>query len=71
MSQQVKDSLVKYDSPILVSEKLQTKTDKNQKNVPKVKKATGPIPKQLPPVDPTKSPASQVEDILNNIVAPK
>jgi hypothetical protein len=71
MSQQVKDSLVKYDSPILVSEKLQSKVDKNQKNVPRVKKSTGPIPKQLPPVDPTKSPASQVEDILNNIVAAK
>lgn len=69
MSGAVKESLVKYDSPVLISEKPPSKSDK--KNKSKKPTPTSTLPKQLPPVDPAKNPASQVEDILNNIIPPK
>jgi hypothetical protein len=63
----VKESLVKYDSPVLVSEKPPTTQVTDKKAKPK----KTPNPKQLPPVDPSKTPASQVEYILNSIIPPK
>lgn len=67
-------SLVKYDTPLLVSEaKKKNKTpllrsnskSSGKKNLPSVgKKQT------LPPVE-NKSPVTQTEDILNNILPPR
>ncbi len=66
MNGPVKDSLVRYDSPIFVSEKIsQEKGGQTEKR--KVKKAT---PTKLPPVSDSKVP-SQVEDILNSIIPPR
>lgn len=75
---QLKDSLVKYDSPILISEKASlNSTDKSDNS--KNKKANSTLngtkklnsSSKLPPVDPNSKVPSQVEDILNSIVQPK
>jgi dynein light intermediate chain len=80
MDQQVKDSLVKYDSPVLVQEKPQvngtangappsTAADPKKKN--KRLTSTTTSTSKLPPVAEQSKVASQVEVILNSIVPPR
>lgn len=63
MNSNQKESLVKYDSPVLISEK--TQNDKTQKKVGL--KTSG----KLPPVLDQSKVSTQVEEILNNIIPPR
>lgn len=65
-----KDTLVRYDPPIVITDKvggsaLDPKASKKKLKVT-LKKGGG----KLPPVDSSK-PNSQVEDILNSIIPPR
>lgn len=66
----IKDSLVKYDSPLLLSEKNTSGSgDKSKKQLSSTSKKSAP---KLPPVDQSGNKAqSQIEDILNSIISPK
>ena len=63
-TQAAKDSLVKYDTPILLSEK--SGMDKDKRKTPK--KPTNKLP---PVIDQNKTNQQVVEDILNSIIPPR
>lgn len=62
-TQSAKDSLVKYDTPILLSEK---GTEKDKRKT--IKKTTNKLP---PVIDQNKTNQQVVEDILNSIIPPR
>lgn len=66
----IKDSLVKYDSPVLVAEKSSTEKPPEQRK--KLTSALGKksTPKLPPVVDQSKAP-SQIEEILNSTIPPR